>query len=171
MPGSFEGARPEVVEFVSTNIKPNNILDVGPGKGTYADALRPVLSDVYIDGLEIFEPYVDMFDLKSKYDTVHIGNMLEWDDYNYDLVIFGDVMEHVHKLEAIDLWKKVEKQADWAIIACPVIEWIQGAEFGNEHETHLHHYDVEEIHDTFGVPVWEKRVVEVASFIFDLRQK
>lgn len=167
MPGSYTGARNEVVEFVKTNIKPRTVLDVGPGKGTYADALRPVLSEsATIHGLEVFPPYVDMFDLKSKYDRVIIGNMLEHETYDYDLVIFGDVMEHVHKHEAVALWEKVKSQAKWAIIACPVIVWEQGAEFGNEHETHLHHYDMEEVINTFGQPVWHKRVVEVASFIF-----
>lgn len=169
MPGSYFGPRDEVVEYVKDVIKPKRILDVGPGRGTYSDALRPVLDDdVEIHGLEVFEKYVEMFDLNSKYDEIHIGNMLEWQDYAYDLVIFGDVMEHVYKDQAIELWEKVKAQAKWSIIACPVVHWPQGAEFGNIHETHLHHYDMDEVHETFGIPVWEKRVVEVASFIYKL---
>lgn len=167
MPGSYEGARPEVIEYVRDIIKPRTVLDVGPGRGTYADSLRPVLAEsATIHGLEVFEPYVEMFDLKSKYDRVIVGNMLEHEVYDYDLVIFGDVMEHVYREQAVELWKKVKSQAKWAIIACPVIHWEQGAEFGNVHETHLHHYDMDEVISTFGQPVWSKRVVEVASFIY-----
>lgn len=130
--------------------------------------LRPVLPDAEIHALEVFEPYVEMFGLKEKYDTVTVGNMLDRQDYDFDLVIFGDVMEHVTKDQAIELWERVKAQASWAVIACPVVHWEQGEEFGNPYEAHLHHYDVDEVHATFGKPDWEKRVVEVASFIYDL---
>ena len=49
------------------------------------------------------------------------------DDFDYDLVIFGDVLEHMTEEDAVKLWNKVSKQARAAIIAIPIIQYPQGA--------------------------------------------
>ena len=107
MPGSDDATRP----FSINKIKSNNIskiLDVGPGVGTYSVALKNAGWKGHITGIEIWEPYIELYDLNSKYDEIIIKDVRLHDDFNYDLVIFGDILEHMTKEEAIAVWDKVK---------------------------------------------------------------
>lgn len=120
------------------NNKPMSILDVGAGSGTYAKALR---SNGYtrakIDAIEVWQPYIDEFKLDRFYQNVYTADIREWDSFKYDLVIFGDILEHMTKKEAIDVWDKVSKNAKFALIAIPIIHYHQDEINGNPYEKHV----------------------------------
>jgi len=58
-----------------TRLRPATLLDVGPGQGTYSDLLRGVTPGSSWSCVEIFEPYVEMFELRRKYDVVHVADI------------------------------------------------------------------------------------------------
>jgi len=70
MPYSSTAFKEEVKRHILANLPLHTkILDVGPGAGTYGSMLR----DYYnIDGLEIHEPYIDKFNLRSIYNKVMV---------------------------------------------------------------------------------------------------
>lgn len=117
--------------------RPRTILDVGPGAGRYASLTRSVLPEVNITGLEIFEPYVERFGLNNLYDEVIVQDVRECTNFNYDLTIFGDVLEHMTEEEAIEVWSKARKQSRNCIISIPTIHYPQGESEGNIHEVHV----------------------------------
>lgn len=121
------------------------VLDIGAGVGTYA--LMGRFPEQHWTAIEVFEPYVDMFNLRGKYDDVFVddirnSNLL--DDYN--LIIAADMLEHLHKDEAKTVIKNILAHAEQVLIAVPVIHHDQepGPE-GNEYERHIDHWHPEEM--------------------------
>jgi SAM-dependent methyltransferase len=114
---------------------PNDIriLDVGAGSGGYSDLLRPYFPK--IDGLEIFQPYVDKFSLFNKYVNLYLGNILQFDFKDYDYIIMGDILEHLSVDEAKSVINKVQINKQCLMVAVPYL-YEQGAEFDNVYETH-----------------------------------
>lgn len=118
---------------------PASILDIGVGAGTYAQLLRPLLPYVTLTGIEVHEPYVAMFDLDNWYEKLIIGDAREIDWPTVDVVIMGDVLEHMTYQDAAAMWDKARNTARTAVFASlPLGVHPQGAEFGNEHERHVH---------------------------------
>lgn len=140
-----------------------SILDVGAGSGTYSDALKKNgYTRATIDAIEVWQPYIDEFDLSSKYRNVYQNDVREWEDFNYDLVIFGDILEHMPKEDAIKVWEKVSKQARYAVISIPIIHYHQGEINGNPYEVHVKDdWTVDEVMQTFPsiVDHWQGNVV------------
>ena len=94
MPHSYHYGKTEAIEFIQKYTTPESkILDVGPGVGTYADFLKPL--GYHIDGLEIYDGYVDAYNLSEKYKNIYVGNIVDYDVSDYDFVIIGDVLEHL----------------------------------------------------------------------------
>jgi hypothetical protein len=133
---SFEG-KDATAQFIKDNdIK--TVLDVGAGSGTYYHVVleNSIVLDKF-DAVEVWEPYVNQFDLKSKYHNVFVSDVRSWENFSYDLVILGDILEHMTKPDAIKVWESVSKQANSAIISIPIIHYPQGHEDGNPYEEHI----------------------------------
>src|SRR4051794_34431011 len=106
MPHSSREGKEWTAERVS-ELAPRRVLDVGPGVGTYVDLLRPLLPGSHWTGLEVHRPYVERFDLGDRYDDLLIGDVRAFDWQargNWDLVIFGDVLEHLDLIDARRAW-------------------------------------------------------------------
>ena len=149
MPSSSLEGKEETLEWIKSNtymIK--TILDVGAGEGTYANLLKDV--DVEINALEVWLPYIGKYDLLSKYKSVQIADARQWTNWNYDLIIFGDILEHMTKDEAVAIWKQASQEAKYAIISIPIIHYPQGHEHGNPYEEHIKNdWTTEEVLETF----------------------
>jgi hypothetical protein len=148
MPYSAEEGKAQIREWVS-ELAPKSVLDIGPGAGTYAKLL---------DGLgierkaciEIFEPYVDRFQLRALYDEVIVADARRARYPDVDLVIFGDVLEHMTQREAQLCWREAESCARLgAIISIPVIPYPQGECEGNQHEAHVETWSHSRVMETF----------------------
>ena len=134
MPNSYDFFKAEIKDWIIQHVpKHKRILDVGPGVGTYSTLLR---SHGYrMDAVEIFAPYIEKYDLINKYDNVFVGDICKFDFKDYDFIILGDVLEHLHKEDAIDLYNRMYQQRKEFLVAVP---WLmeQGEHEGNIYETH-----------------------------------
>lgn len=134
MPYSYNLFKDEVKQnILDTFEKDIKILDVGAGCGTYSHLLK---ADFFnMDGIEIFEQYVNDFDLRSKYNNLYIDNILDFDIEPYELFIMGDIIEHLTFLEAKNIIEKIHNAGKYMMVAVPY-NYEQGVEFGNVYEIH-----------------------------------
>jgi predicted TPR repeat methyltransferase len=138
MPWSSSEGKDWILQRVR-EIQPSSVLDIGPGSGTYAKLLRPVLDPgVKFHALEIHEPYVERFGLLELYDRVEVADAREAKFPRLDVVILGDVLEHMTLTEAEDVWFKARAAAKLAVfLSIPIVEYPQDASEGNDHEAHV----------------------------------
>ena len=130
-------------------LRPASVLDVGAGAGKYGDLVRQVLPDSYVDAIEVWEPYIDEYLLNHTYRNIIIADVRTVDIGPYDLVIFGDVLEHMTKEESIKVFNKVTGSV---IISIPIVHYPQGHSHGNPYEEHIKDdWSVAEVLDTFDV--------------------
>jgi hypothetical protein len=118
---------------------PRTVVDIGVGSGTYGRAAALELdSPPHLVGIEIHAPYVRRFDLHQWYDEVIVADVRQIPIPAADVVILGDVLEHMRFADALAVWAK----ARWAARSCvllslPIVEWPQAEAEGNAHEAHL----------------------------------
>lgn len=114
-----------------------SLLDVGAGAGTYAKLLaqdRPAR----LTALEVFEPYVEKYGLRELYDEVLLGDARSTALPEADVVVLGDVAEHMTVEEAQDLWRRAGEAAKRAVyMSIPIVHYPQGELEHNHHEVHV----------------------------------
>lgn len=119
------------------DLAPGSLLDVGAGAGTYARLLaedRPAR----LVALEVFEPYVERYGLNELYDEVILGDARTTDLPEADVVVLGDVAEHMSVAEAQDLWRRAGEAARRAVfMSIPIVHYPQGELEDNAHEVHV----------------------------------
>lgn len=108
----------EIVQWLKRKFtKDSKILDVGAGDGKWGYVLGEHFDN--IDAVEIFEPYIERYDLKKYYKKIFVENFLNLDFDFYDVIIMGDVFEHVTKEEAHGWINKVKDKCSEIIIVVP----------------------------------------------------
>ncbi|MCC6944125.1 MAG: glycosyltransferase [Thermomicrobiales bacterium] len=135
MPSSEPENRPYVLELIR-RIGPETVLDVGPGQGTYGKLIRGAGIRCTIDAIEIWAPYVRQYRLDAIYDNISICDVRLWGDFDYDLVILGDVLEHLDLDDAVEVWNRISGRARNAIVSLPIVNYPQGEVLGNPFEAH-----------------------------------
>lgn len=147
---SHPETKPWILEKIR-QYKPKTILDVGAGSGTYATMLRKNgYTRAAIDAVEVWQPYVEEFNLHSKYRRVHQTDIRNFDKYSHDLVIFGDILEHMSVEDALQVWDMASKYCAHAVISIPIIHYHQHAINGNPYEEHVKEdWSHQEVLDTF----------------------
>ena len=136
MPESHPETKPWVIEKIQ-NLKAMRIIDVGAGAGIYSELVLKDSEGVSIDAIEIWGPYIEEFRLEEKYDQVFQVDVRSFASFDYDLVILGDVLEHMSLSDAKALWNRISKSARYAIITIPIVHYPQGEEHGNPYEIHV----------------------------------
>ena len=111
-----------------------SVLDVGAGWGKYRDLLPEFMN---MDACEVWLPYVIEEKLWERYRKVYTCNILDLilRCPPYDLVIMGDVFEHLTVPEARKVLEYFRGTAASLIIVVP-FEYVQGEEEGNPYEVH-----------------------------------
>ena len=125
-----------VKEYITAKVKPSGkILDVGPGAGLNYEMLKDTYS--HIDGVEIFEPYVERFGLRDKYTNIFVQSVVDFESFgDYDLVIMGDVLEHLTVADSVTVLERIIASGSHAVVQVP-FEFAQGMSEGNVHEIHI----------------------------------
>jgi predicted TPR repeat methyltransferase len=143
MPTSKYKGKELIVSWIKEHADIHRVLDVGCGEGTYPRLLKekfPVLADAEWWGIEVWTDYIERYDLNSLYD--HILNQdareLDWSQLpEFDLVIFGDVLEHMTKEQSQALVDRALTKAKYVVISIPIHHCPQGAWGGNPYEIHV----------------------------------
>jgi len=141
MPSSSTKGKREIFDWFIEQEGIKTIVDVGCGSGTYPKLLG---KKYYWIGVEIFERYVEQFSLNSIYNEVILGDILNVDLPEADCIIFGDVLEHLEKHEAVGLIKKANEKYGHIVISIP-LEYYQGEYMGNIYEIHKSIWTWEEL--------------------------
>lgn len=134
-------------------IEPRTVVDVGAGSGTYARLMR---RDGPQEGrwtaVEGWEPYISRFGLETLYDAVVVADarQLTAPFYRADLVIAGDVLEHMPRADAVRLLSKIRPNAAHLIVSVPVLHLDQGAVYGNPLEEHVDHWTADQMRAELG---------------------
>ncbi|MFC0218967.1 class I SAM-dependent methyltransferase [Pseudochelatococcus lubricantis] len=135
-------------------IRPAGVIDIGAGAGTYAKLMRPHFSSHWT-GIEAWAPYIERFDLRSKYDLVIVADVLYLDFGSIvprpTFAIAGDVLEHMPK----DVAKRqIARLKGWVtdiLISIPLGEMPQDSVDGNWFERHLATWEHDEMLAVLGV--------------------
>jgi trans-aconitate methyltransferase len=146
MPFSAAEGKTQIERWIRA-IRPATVLDVGAGAGGYAVLLRGCAPQATVYATEVHEPYVAEFGLRDIYADVTVEDSRFRTDWGVDVVIFGDVLEHMTEPEAREVWSRALSQAGWLIASVPTSEryWHQDAENDNDHEAHLANWTYENL--------------------------
>lgn len=132
-----------------TIMDPHSVLDIGTGFGKYGILCREYLelwdgrqqySDFKrrIDGVEAYGPYITPLH-RYVYDNLYVQDVQELVDnldYNYDLVLLIDVLEHFSKKDGERLLRKLLSKHKGVLISTPKDPGDQRDAFGNTYEVH-----------------------------------
>lgn len=147
---------------------PSKALDVGCGYGKHGVLLREYLYPTpIVDGVEAWEPYVKQNKLEGIYDTLYVSDVLDLDNETldeYDLVVMGDVIEHIEKDKALDLLDRIK---GWIVIATP-FNYFHTDEGLPPTEAHVSHWSLKDFKDTGRL---EHHEVSYGAIIVRLRPK
>jgi len=134
-------------------INPRQIVDVGCGWGAYHSLAAGQLPGAVWIGIEAWAPYIDKFKLFARYEQVLVADVryLNWAMVQPDVVILGDVIEHMDKRDAARVWRAALEHSDWVILSIPLGEFPQGALDSNPFEIHRSTWSHEECMDLPGI--------------------
>lgn len=146
-------------------IRPETVIDIGPGEGTYARLMRPHHQAHWI-GIEAWGPYIEAYGLGELYNIVHVADarLVDWNWFmtTSELVIIGDVLEHMSALHARVLLDRLKQVADNVLVSIPVLHLDQDAVNGNPFERHVDHWTYEAMLAELGAGVidtWKGNVL------------
>lgn len=108
-------------------------LDVGACDGKWHGILGDYLK---MDAVEIWKPYADEFNLKDKYNKLFIRSIDNFKYEWYDIVLFGDVIEHMNVSMAQRVLDHAQQHSECVIVGVP-FQYKQGAINGNPYEEHI----------------------------------
>lgn len=137
---------------------PTHIWDIGPGDGTYWDLMKEKgVNGPYWTCVEVWGAYVNEYNLRDKYDVVYVEDVrrVGFPDYYEtkpakNLIIFGDVLEHMPEDDARLLIMRAKKSFKNILVSIPIVHAPQGEVNGNPYEAHVKHWDFDEMHEAMG---------------------
>ena len=136
---SYNDGKIEVVEWIRKTVpEGGRILDVGACDGKWARLIREAGHDVTLDACEIFRPNALELMKTDLYEQIFAGDIAfyRYPPRVYDLVIFGDVIEHMEVWKAVEVIAYARKNAKDHLIGVPFC-YPQGPLYGNPWEIHV----------------------------------
>lgn len=114
-------------------MKPKSVYDVGVGDGFYGKLLNYLFDDVNIAGIEKNPIYIGKFDLRKIYSVIIIDDIIDViTKISGDLIIFGDVLEHLEKQDMINVLKIAVDNFRYIIVNSPLGFQPQNHEYEEE---------------------------------------
>jgi hypothetical protein len=119
-------------------------------------------------GIEIWEPYIGMFDLHSLYKEIIISDVSSCKLPKGDCIIFGDVLEHLPKKDALRVLREAGEQYNHMILSIPISmkrgEIVPAkVHYGNPYEAHLSDWIFAELEKMYR---WNKVILSGGIGIF-----
>src|SRR3989338_7996016 len=96
------------IEEIIRLLKPQTLLDLGTGAGKYGELAKKISPSTKLTAIEIEKDYIKKFRLLSIYDEVwniSVTDLInpKYYDSNFDVIMIGDIIEHLNKSDGIDL--------------------------------------------------------------------
>lgn len=125
----------------------HSVLDVGCGVDSPLGKLKKTF---YSEGIDIYKPSINKSKKKKIHDKYVLGDILKVDKLykpkSFDVVIALDVIEHLEKVDALNLIKKMEKIAGKkVIILTPNGFHHQDHLDGNPHQEHKSGWRIQDL--------------------------
>jgi hypothetical protein len=117
----------------------STVFDVGAGEGTWAKLLRPNMpAGARIEAAEIWGPYTIEYGYERLYDAFCIADARALNPlyYSAEIVIFGDVLEHMPKADAREVLSTACFYANNILICNPVLHIGFEGPNGNPYDGH-----------------------------------
>ena len=131
--GSYIFGKIEICSWIRNHFPAEaEILDVGACEGNWAHRLGGDFDN--IDAVEAWAPNLE--NLKGLYRDVYYCDIREFEYDWYDLIIFGDIIEHLPVEDAQKVLEYAKPRCKDMIIAVPFL-YNQGAIYGNPYEVHV----------------------------------
>ena len=128
--GSYDVGKAEVCKWIRQTFPSNSvILDVGACDGKW----HSLLPEYTMDAVEIFAPYIKWL---SGYRQVFVEDICAFQYDFYDLVIFGDVIEHMSVQSAQSALAYAKQHCRDLIVAVPFL-YEQDEVDGNKWQRHI----------------------------------
>lgn len=169
MSGVSDNENKDVATGWIKEIGPRTVLDIGAGMGIYSIMAKQ--ADSHWTALEVFAPYVNMFNLQSRYDEIIIGDARYIDYYKisdtdgFDLIIAADMLEHMPKADAIELINTLLLHTKHLLVCFPIVHHEQHAGHeGNDFETHIDHWTVDEMRELANDNIENEIVGDVLAY-------
>ncbi len=129
--GSYDWGKAEVCAWIREHFAPDaTILDVGASDGKW-HRLLPEYKNM--DAVEIFKPHMRSL---TGYRYAYNADIRTFEYSWYDLILFGDVIEHLSVPDAQRVLEDARPRCRELIVAVPYL-YPQGPAYGNPWETHL----------------------------------
>ena len=129
------------IEEIIRLLKPETLLDLGAGAGKYGELAKKINQSIKLTAVEIEKDYIKNFKLPSIYDEV--WNISATDlinpkyyDSNFDVIMIGDIIEHLKKSDGIDLLNFLIYRCRWIILEFPN-RYLQNSVDGYHSEAHI----------------------------------
>lgn len=166
MPYSSDAGKHYIKELV-TKIQPRTVLDVGAGYGTYPRLLKDCINAEWT-AIEIWPKYIADYNLDTLYSNIYLDNVITWvPDKQYDLVILGDVIEHMEVNDAINVINKMKSIAKTVIVSIPLGYYPQDEYENNPYEKHItDNWTADSFIETFGKPDATHTENEIGVFVY-----
>ncbi len=157
MPGSRKEGKPRIKEWFDNHTDIKSIVDVGAGSATYPKLLG---KDKYKwIAIEIWGPYIEQWNLKEYYSDIIIADIKHVILPEADCIIFGDILEHMAKEDALKVLKKAQKKFKHILVSIPVMPngelYPAAIHYGNKFEAHISGWTFPEVH---ALDNWELEV-------------
>ena len=127
------------LDWVLNNVeRDERILDVGFGGGVYGKILKAFYYE-HIDGVDAWSENIVEMGLNFIYDNIFIENVLDFEFDHYDLIIMGDVLEHISLKDSKALLNRFidEDKVSKLFIQVPYMYENHEEWQGNPYEVHL----------------------------------
>jgi hypothetical protein len=138
------GSSDTTLDYISQaqiqSVAPARVVDFGAGAGKYGRLIRAVRGkDCHITAVDGFVKTAEYLSRNKDYDVACCALIGEWLASNtrqYDLAIFGDVLEHLSRREIFQTLRQARKWFNEIILVVPLFDVSQNAVYGNSLETH-----------------------------------
>ena len=131
---SYDDGKQYIVNWAKTYIPQySRCLDVGACDGKWYNLLGKYFN---MYAVEVFEPNIERYHLREKYQNVFNCNIVDFKYDWYDLIIFGDVLEHLSVKDAQCVLEYAYPRCKDMIISIPFL-YKQDEIYGNIYEKHI----------------------------------
>jgi SAM-dependent methyltransferase len=122
-------------------------LDIGCGQGKRGRQIREAHPKAHITGVDIVAEYGEKFNLGAVYDVVELEGVWNYIlprlDRKFDLIVLGDVIEHLLKSDGVNLLHVLSYMAKNIVVIYPE-NLAQGASYGQEADRHLSRWRIDD---------------------------